>query len=160
MTTMVLALVMLLAVAVLADELPTSQLIETEISRQVKLPPTIDIVPPGDNVPKEIVDAWLGRRWEGVWDFFMPQFFFVMEVGPKKVKAIYAWGRKPGQGSSSSVNPDFLRVEGKLINAGKISIYFSGRHPFSVVFELDDDGNLHGHSTPNSSSIILMKEIK
>ena len=138
-------MVLTVALMLLALSYPASAWRETEVSKNVKLPEKIEIVPPASDLPKEI-SRWTGR-YEGIWDFDMPCVLVVNKItSPKKMNVLYARGGNVMGRNLATY--DFMTAK-VLDNGKKIEIYFPARQGSGIVitFEMEENSKIiQGHA--------------
>ena len=99
---------------------------ETEISRDVPLPPPekIEIVPPDPSLPPEI--AAFSGRWEGIWNESGRKAVIIVEkIDSKEAQIIHGYGR-----ARAIDKPNWGRLKGKIIGGNRIDVplYPTGKH--------------------------------
>jgi len=115
---------------------------ETEISKKIPLPQDVKILPPSAELPYQI-SIWSGKRG-GVWiEEGLESILIVERVDMEKMDVIYATG--PSQRNPKG---NYWRIQAKVIQGGKkIELFFPGRYPLTIVFEMQEDGSVHGVGT-------------
>jgi hypothetical protein len=130
---------------------------KTAISENVGLPDEIKIVPASPDIPLKI-SRWLGKRWEGTWDFGRDGLLFIEEVGLKKMKGIYAFGPYIG-----SFKAGYRPIEAKVKAGGEkieIAFIYPNGTVETVTFQMQPDGSLKGISQARGfTHEIKMKQI-